>query len=314
LSAPILLSGATGLVGGRLSVRLEEHGQTVRALSRRPERLPRRASLEPAGWDGTAVPAAAVAGTGAIVHLSGEPIFGGFATTARRRRIRASRVDSTRHLVDALGELPADERPEVLVCASAVGYYGDRGEEELTESAGPGSGFLAQLCVDWEREAQRAADFGTRVASLRFGVVLSRDGGALAALGILFRLALGGRVGDGRQWFPWVHLDDAVGLVLRALEDTTWHGPVNAVAPGAVRNAEFTRSLARAVERPACIPVPAFALRAALGELSGELLGSRRVVPARARAAGFAFAHPALESALAAEFGREHDPEPGSAS
>jgi uncharacterized protein (TIGR01777 family) len=251
------------------------------------------------------MPPDALAGATAVVHLSGEPIFGGLAHAARRKRIHASRVASTRNLVEGMRSLPESERPRVLVCASAVGYYGDRGEETLDESAEPGSGFLADLCVEWEAEARRAEALGVRVVSVRFGVVLSNEGGALAALGPLFRLGLGGRVGHGRQWFPWIHRDDAVGLVLRAVGDATWTGPFNAVAPGAVRNSEFTDTLARTVGRSAWLPVPAFALRAALGELSGELLGSRHVVPARAAAAAYAFAHEALHGALAAELARE---------
>jgi len=300
----ILLSGATGLVGGSVQAVLEAGGHTVHALTRRPDRLARRATLEPVGWDGLAAPAEAIAGTRAVVHLSGEPIFGGLATAARRERIHASRIQSTRSLVAAMASAPESERPSTLVCASAVGYYGDRGEETLDESATPGQGFLADLCVAWEEEARRAEPLGVRVVSLRFGVVLSSRGGALSALGPLFRLGLGGRVGHGRQWFPWIHLDDATGIVLRALDDESWSGAFNAVAPGAVRNAEFTRVLARVVGRPAWFPVPAFALRTALGELSGELLGSRHVVPARAAAAAYGFARPSLDRALEAELAR----------
>ncbi|MDH3685979.1 MAG: TIGR01777 family oxidoreductase, partial [Myxococcales bacterium] len=247
----ILLSGATGLVGGSVLRSLEAGGHTVRALTRRPEQLARSATFEPIGWDGIETPATAVARADGVIHLSGEPIFGGPATARRKERIHASRIDATRRLVDVIGATSENERPAVLVCASAVGYYGDRGEERLPESADPGSGFLADLCVQWEREAHRAESFGVRVVSLRFGVVLSSDGGALSALGPLFRLGLGGRVGNGRQWFPWIHLVDAAGLAIRALEDPRWSGPFNAVAPGACRNAEFTRELARVVQRPA---------------------------------------------------------------
>jgi uncharacterized protein (TIGR01777 family) len=182
-----------------------------------------------------------------------------------------------------------------------VGYYGDRGEERLDEEAPRGDGFLAELCADWEAEAARAERLGVRRASLRFAVVLSRRGGALSRLAPIFKLGLGGRVGSGRQWMPWIHLDDAAGLALRALDDEGLAGPVNAVAPEAVRNADFTRALARAVSRPALLPVPAFAVRAALGEVAGELLASRLVLPARAQRAGYAFRHPALAPALAAE-------------
>ena len=299
----MLLTGATGLIGGPVRAELEARGHTVRALTRRPDRLAERATFDPVGWDGQTAPAPALTGTTSVVHLSGEPIFGGLATAARKERIHASRIQSTRSLVEAIRATPERERPRVFVCASAVGYYGDRGEETLEESAAPGSGFLADLCALWEEEARRAEALGVRVVSLRFGVVLSKRGGALSALAPLFRLGLGGRVGHGRQWFPWIHLEDAAGLVLRALEDEGWAGAFNAVAPGAVRNAEFTRILAQGVRRPAWIPVPAFALRAALGDLAGELLGSRHVIPARA-ATSYAFTHPTLARALQTELER----------
>jgi uncharacterized protein (TIGR01777 family) len=213
----------------------------------------------------------------------------------------ASRVDSTRRLVQRIGELPPAERPRVLVCASAVGYYGDRGEAELREESEPGDGFLADLCVAWEEEAKRAVEHGLRVARLRFAVVLSRTGGALRPLARAFRAGLGGRLGSGRQWFPWIHLDDAVGLLRLALDDARVDGALNAASPGAVRNADLTREVARALRRPALLPLPAFAVRLALRDLASELLGSRRVVPARAAALGYHFAHPDLASTLSAE-------------
>jgi uncharacterized protein (TIGR01777 family) len=215
--------------------------------------------------------------------------------------MRESRIDSAREFAHACGTLPESERPRVLVCASAVGYYGDRGEEELDESSPPGQGFLADLCVEWEAAAAEVEAHGVRRVSLRFGVVLSREGGALAQLARLFRLGLGGRVGHGRQWFPWIHLEDAVGLVRAALADDALRGPVNAVAPGCVRNNEFTQALARAVHRPALFPLPAIAVRAALRDLASELLGSRKVVPRAAQQRGYAFAHPSLAPALGAE-------------
>jgi uncharacterized protein (TIGR01777 family) len=299
---PVLLSGASGLVGGALLAALRARGERVRALTRDAARLRPDHGVDAVVWNGLDVPAPALAGARAVVHLSGEPVFGGLPTAARRERIRASRVDSTRSLVEALARLPEGERPGVLVCASAVGFYGDdRGEEALDEGAAPGTGFLADLCVAWEAEAARAESLGVRRVSLRFGVVLSRRGGALALLAPLFRLGLGGRLGSGRQWMPWIHLDDAAGLALRAADDTALRGAVNAVAPGAARNADFTRALARAARRPAWIPVPAFPVRLALGEIAGELLGSRRVLPERARAAGYAFLRPELAPALVAE-------------
>lgn len=300
----VLVTGASGLVGGRLLPALDQRGARVRALTRTPERTARRlgARVEAIGWDGTLAPEAALRGAAAVVHLAGEPIFGGLPTAARRQRMHASRVLSTGSLVAAMGRLPEAVRPRVLVCASAVGWYGgDRGEAELDESAPPGAGFLAELCRDWEEAAARAELHGVRVVSLRIGVALAREGGALAMLRRPFRLGLGGPIGSGRQWVPWVHLDDVVGLALFCLDAEAASGPINAVAPESVRNRDLTRALASALHRPARLPVPGFVLRAALGEIAGELLDSRRAVPRRARELGYRFTHPTLESALEAE-------------
>jgi uncharacterized protein (TIGR01777 family) len=239
-----------------------------------------------------------------VVHLAGEPIFGGLPSAARRRRIHTSRVLSTRSLVEALGRVAEAERPRVLVCASAVGWYsGDHGDRELDESEPPGAGFLGALCRDWEEAAAGAERHGVRVVRLRIGVALAREGGALALMLRPFRLGLGGPIGSGRQWMPWVHVDDVVGLILLGLGADAASGPINGVAPEPVRNAQFTRLLAEKLGRPAFLPVPAFVLRAALGEIAGELLDSRRVVPRRARELGYGFAHATLEAALAAELG-----------
>jgi hypothetical protein len=298
----VWLSGATGLVGGRLLPRLRAAGRPLRAVSRRPgaARLPEGVTVH--GWDGTRPPAESLSGCAAAVHLAGEPLFGP-PGAARRERMRASRVASTRALVAALGALPAERRPGVLVCASAVGIYGDRGEAWVEEDAEPGTGFLAELCREWEAAAAEAGELGVRVVSLRIAVVLAREGGALAALRPVFRLGLGGPLGDGSQWFPWIHADDLARLVCLALERDALRGAVNAAAPAPVRNRDFARELGRALGRPALLRVPGFVLRAALGPLAGELLDSRRVRPARALAAGFAFHHASLASALAAELG-----------
>jgi uncharacterized protein (TIGR01777 family) len=297
-----LVTGATGLVGARLLSALLDAGNAVAAVTRRPDRAggsdPR---AERVGWDGLRLSGDALAGTQALVHLAGEPVFGGPPTAARRRRILDSRVESTRALVDALTALPAGDRPDVFVCASAVGYYGSRGESVLDEDAGPGEGFLAEVCVAWEREAARAEALGVRRVSLRIGIVLAREGGALAPLARLFRLGLGGPLGDGRQWVPWIHVDDLVALLVRSLADETLVGALNAVAPNPVRNAELTRELAARLRRPALLRVPGFAVRMGLGELASELVGSRRVVPRRAEEHGFRFQYPTLEEALRAE-------------
>lgn len=300
----ILVTGATGLVGARLLPALLDAGEAVAAVTRRPDCAgagdPR---AERVGWDGLRLSGDALAGTRALVHLAGEPVFGGPATASRRRRIRDSRVESTRALVDAMGALPAGDRPQVFVCASAVGYYGSRGESVLDEDAGPGEGFLAEVCLAWEKQAARAEALGIRRVSLRIGIVLAREGGALAPLARLFGLGLGGPLGDGRQWVPWIHVDDLVALLVRSLEDEALTGALNAVAPHPVRNAELTRELAACLHRPALLRVPGFAVRAVLGELAGELLGSRRVVPRRAEQRGFHFRYPTLAEALRAELG-----------
>jgi uncharacterized protein (TIGR01777 family) len=214
-------------------------------------------------------------------------------------------VDSTAAFVRVIRELPAASRPHTFVCASAVGIYGDRGDERLDEAARIGHGFLADVCRDWEAAAAPAEDAGARVAQLRIGIVLAREGGALPQLALPFRFGLGGRLGSGRQWLPWIHIDDLVALTLAVIDDESLRGPVNATAPEPVRNEELTRLLGQVLNRPTPLPVPAFAVHAALGELAGELLGSRRVVPTRALSHGFAFEHADLEAALTRELLRD---------
>lgn len=297
---PLLLTGGTGLLGGHLRSRLE--GRPLRLLSRKPERVRTREAEHVHGWDGRRADWSHVSGCGAVVHLSGEPLFGP-PSRARLERVRRSRLDSTRSLVEAMGALAEGERPEVFVCASASGYYGDRGEELLDESAPPGEGFIPELCRDWEAEAARARELGVRVVSIRTGVVLAREGGALALMAPAFRLGLGGPLGDGRQWLAWIHVDDETALLQRAVDDPALSGPVNGTAPEPVRNEELTRALASLLNRPAFLRVPAFALRLGLRDLARELLDSRRVRPAKAEDVGFAFAHPDLRGALQAELG-----------
>jgi uncharacterized protein (TIGR01777 family) len=229
-----------------------------------------------------------------VIHLAGENVAQRWTAEARRR-IRDSRVESTRNLVRALAKL--ERKPGVLVCASAVGYYGSRGDETLTEASAPGAGFLPDVCVAWEREAQAAEALGIRVVRMRTGVALDPRGGALKKLLPVFRMGAGGRLGDGRQWMPWIHLDDLAALFVFVLENPV-AGPVNAVAPQPVSNADFTRELALALHRPALLPVPALALRLLLGEMSEVLLASQRVVPQAAEAAGFRFRFPELGGAL----------------
>ncbi len=301
----MLISGGTGLIGGHLVESLREARVPVRILSRSAVADPQAADsdVERLRWDGIHLPDGALRGCSSVVHLAGEPIFGGPLTAARRRRIASSRIESTRAIAEALRAAPAADRPVTFVCASAVGFYGSRGEEVLDESAGPGSGFLSELCQQWEAAAATATD-ALRVVSLRTGIVLARDAGALPMMALPFRIGFGGRMGNGRQWVPWIQIDDAVGLIRRVLQDDALHGVVNAVAPHPVRNLELATKIARTLHRPCLLPVPALALRVALGTLSDELLGSRRCIPQRMLDVGFEFDHTDIGSALAAELGR----------
>ncbi len=296
----VLVTGATGLVGGRLLAPLSERYARIRTLSRSGSNpFP---GADARRWDGVDPGASALEGVDAVIHLAGEPIFGGLPTESRLQRVRSSRIDSTRRLVDRMLERPPEDRPSVFVCASAVGIYGDRGDEPLDESAAVGTGFLAEVCRDWEAEAARAIEAGIRVVSIRIGVVLSREGGALGLMKIPFGLGVGGRLGSGEQFFPWIHVDDLVKIILFTLEEEI-SGPVNAVAPEAVRNRDLTRALGEVLGRPTVLPVPAFAVKALLGTISGELLGSRRVVPAELSKHGFVFDTPTIREAIEKELG-----------
>jgi hypothetical protein len=236
-------------------------------------------------------------GVDGIVHLAGASIADGRWTEPRKQLLRASRVDATRHLVNGLLQLARP--PKVLVAASAVGYYGDRGDEQLTEACAPGSDFLARLARDWEAEALRAGEKGIRTVLLRFGVILSARGGALPRMLLPFRMGVGGKLGSGKQWMSWLTLAEAVGLARHALENGGLTGTVNAVAPSPVRNSEFTKVLGKVLRRPTMFPAPAFALKLALGEMAEALLlSSQRVIPARLQEQGYRFQHPTLEAAL----------------
>jgi hypothetical protein len=238
----------------------------------------------------------------AVIHLAGEPIANRRWSDAQKHRLRDSRVGSTRALVECLAGL--ERPPEVLICASATGYYGPRGEEELSEASAPGTDFLSQLCVDWEQEAQAAEGSGVRVVGLRSGVVLSAQGGALSRMLLPFRLGLGGPMGPAKRWFPWIHLDDVVGLVRLGLENPELRGPVNAVAPEAIRQGEFARAIGRALRRPAALPLPLPVLRVALGELIDGLVPGQKVIPRAALDAGYRFSLGSIEAALVACLGR----------
>jgi uncharacterized protein (TIGR01777 family) len=297
----ILVTGSTGLVGTALVGALAGAGHTVCRLVR-PESAVRGGAKD--GFDVPWNPATgelggAAVGADAVVNLAGASIAGGRWTAERKALLRSSRVDTTRNLVMALGKMNA--RPRVLVSASAIGYYGSRGDESLTEESSAGADFLASLAQEWEAEAVKAEALGIRVVRARIGIILARHGGALAKMMLPFKLGVGGRVGSGQQWMSWVTLEEVVGILRFALENGAVQGAVNVVAPGAVRNAEFTRELARALHRPALFPAPAFALRLALGEMADALLlSSQRVVPRKLEKLGYRFAYPNLASALAA--------------
>ena len=295
----ILLTGATGFIGRTLAARLAADGHALRALSRNPEVTP--GVLPPAcaifRWDGRGpVPPAALDGVEGVAHLAGEGIAGGRWTESRKARIRDSRVAMTRALVDSLARLKA--KPKAFVAASAAGYYGDGGDRLLAETDPPGAGFLAEVCRAWEAETARAEALGSRVAALRLGLVLGREG-VVGKLAPVYRLGGGAALGSGRQWWSWIHVADAAGLFAHALTDDRVRGPVNAVA-GASTQRDFARALARAVHRPAPWRVPAFALKLGLGEMAASLLEGQRASGAKAEASGYRWRYPTLEGALRA--------------
>ena len=295
----ILITGATGFVGRRLCEMLHQAGHTVRALSRdsvaAKQRVPHLKEVFP--WNPLQeLPLLqAFEGCDAVINLAGESIAGRW-TAPKKQLIRDSRVLGTKNLVNALAQLSS--RPKVLISASAIGYYGDRGEETLTEDAAPGSDFLAQVCRDWENEALKAESLGMRVVRLRIGLVLGRGGGTLQALLPLFRVGLGGPLGSGRQWWSWIHRDDLCRLIVQILANENVSGPINATAPQPVRQKEFAQVLGRVLRRPAFLPTPAFALKIALGEFADGILASQRALPRRAQEMGYRFQFEELEGAL----------------
>ncbi len=296
----VLVSGSSGLVGRAVCEELDRTGHTVLHLVR-PQSLDQRPANRAVKWDplGGAFDAAAAEGAQAVVHLAGASVAERW-TAEHKKRLRTSRVEATRRLVEALSKLARP--PKVFVAASAIGYYGDRGDEQLTEQSAPGNDFLAALGRAWEAESSRAAQaLGARVALLRIGVVLARHGGALAKMLTPFKLGAGGVIGSGRQWMSWIALPDLVEVILRALATDSFSGPINAVAPGAVTNREFTKTLGQVLRRPTFFPMPAFAARLAFGEMADALLlASQRVVPSRLQQMNHPYAHPALEGALRA--------------
>lgn len=299
----IVIAGASGLVGSRLvpALRAADH-DVFRLVRGRPPRTPDEIAWDPASGE---IDLGRLEDSDAWINLSGENLGEGRWTAARRQSILRSRVEATRTLVAGLGRL--QRKPGVFLSASAVGYYGERGDEELTEESGIGQGFLPEVCLAWETHAEGASRWGVRTVLLRFGVILAPKGGALAKMLPLFRLGLGGRLGSGRQWMSWISIDDVVGVVEHALNTPRTTGPLNVVAPVPVTNAEFTQTLARVLGRPSFLPVPAWALRFALGrEMADEaLLASTRAVPRRLQETGYAFRHATLDAALRAVLGGE---------
>ena len=305
----VTVTGASGLIGSGLIAALRARGEEVTVLSRDPDRVSSRlpAGVQAQRWEPLSEPAPTVAlqGRHAVVHLAGEPVAQRWSERTRQA-IRDSRILGTRNLVAGLSALAPDACPRVLVSSSAIGYYGTtHGAEPIDEEAPPGDDFLAQVCAAWEAEsrAAEAADLGVRTVQVRTGVVLDRAGGALAKMLPAFRLGIGGPVAGGRQYVAWIHRDDVLGMMLAALADERFTGPINASAPEPVTNREFSHALGRALHRPAFMPVPGAALRVLYGDMAEIVTTGVRAVPARALVLGYEFAHPRLDEALRAALG-----------
>ncbi len=305
----VTVTGATGLIGPHVVGALQQRGAQVSVLTRDSERARKRlgeaglAPVEAFDWDllSEPAPAQALEGRDAVVHLAGENVAQRWSASAKRA-IRESRVTGTRNLLAGLRA--AESAPGTLVSSSAIGYYGAHGEEPLDEDAAPGADFLAEICVEWEREASKASsELGMRVVLVRTGVVLDKNGGALEKMLPPFKLGVGGPVAGGRQFISWIHRDDVVGMYVAALQDERWSGPVNATAPEPLSNRDFSRALGRALKRPAFLPVPGVALQLLYGEMAEIVTEGARVVPAKPLVLGYEFAHPQLDEALSSALG-----------
>jgi len=294
----VTLTGATGFVGSRLVAALQARGDDVTVLSRNAARARERLGVEAFAWDGESgpAPAQALAGRDVVVHLAGEPVSQRWNATVKER-IRASRVDGTRLLIAGLAA--ADPRPTRLVSASACAYYGAHDAEIIDETCTAGSDFLADVCVAWEREADAAAALGVRVVIVRTGITLDDTSGALESMLLPFKLGVGGPLAGGRQYLPWIHRDDLIGMYLRAIDATDFTGPINAAAPNPVTNREFSRALGRALHRPAVVPVPGLVAKLMIGQVADYALTGMRMVPGRATELGYEFRHPEIGAALA---------------
>ncbi|WP_166826468.1 TIGR01777 family oxidoreductase [Thalassoroseus pseudoceratinae] len=291
----VLISGRSGLVGSELATFLTSGGHSVAGLTRSPDKQGETVAWDP--QEGT-IDSTAIADQGfdSVVHLAGESIQGRW-TKDKKRRIRNSRTEGTRLLCESLAAM--ENPPKTLVCASAIGYYGDRGDEELTEDSPPGESFLADVCQEWEAACEPAREKGIRVVNVRIGVVLTPKGGALSKVLTPFKLGGGGKVGSGKQWWSWIAIEDLVGIIHHALTEDDLSGPINATAPNPVTNKEFTKTLGKVLSRPTIIPLPGFAAKLALGEMADELLlASAKVLPNRTLESGYSFRYPELEPAL----------------
>jgi uncharacterized protein len=297
----VTVTGATGLIGPRVVASLQARGDEVTVLTRDPERARERLPgiHQATRWDllGEPAPTAALAGRDVVVHLAGENVAQRWSASAKQA-IRDSRVNGTKHLVQGLAALEQGERPQTLVSSSAIGYYGARGDEPIDEDVPAGQDFLARTCRDWELEALEAEALGMRVASVRTGVVLDRNGGALGKMLPPFKLGVGGPVAGGRQFVSWIHVDDLVGITLSAIDSELWHGPINATAPEPQRNRDFSKALGRALHRPSLLPIPGAALRLLYGEMAEIVTSGARVLPAKALVLGYQFSYPQLDVAL----------------
>ncbi|MDE0042937.1 MAG: TIGR01777 family oxidoreductase [Candidatus Poribacteria bacterium] len=300
----LLVTGASGFVGKTLCSSAAENGHGVVALSRTPDTtsalLHHVKRVEVWRPDTELIPSSALSDIGAVVHLAGETI-GERWNPDKKQRIRESRVNSTIRLVESLSKI--ETKPEVLVCASAIGFYGDSGDEEFTEDSPPGNDFLAGVCQDWELEAQKAEALGIRVVRIRLGHVFGKDGGLLGKMLPPFYMGLGGRLGSGTQWMSWIHIDDVARIILYAIENQNVNGALNATAPLPVRNIEFTKTLGRVIRRPTLFPVPTFALKLRYGEFTDFMLMSQRVLPEKTLSMGYEFRYADIESALRASLG-----------
>ena len=296
----LVVTGATGFIGTVLCARLLQQGHTLTLFTRVSPRDAGTAAKRWVQWTPGALGewGAALEGVDGVIHLAGEPIAARKWNDIQRRRIEKSRVDGTNSLVQAIAK--AEPKPTFLISASAVGYYGPRGDELITEDSPPGDDFLSAVCRAWEEEAKKAERLGLRVVRLRTGVVLGSGGGALTKMAQPFKFFVGGPLGSGRQWMSWIQLEDHVRLILELIDNAQANGPVNATAPNPVRNKEFCQTLGKVLRRPCWAPVPGFALRLALGEMAEMLLTGQRVMPAAAQKLGFQFRYPNLEEALQA--------------